>query len=259
VQTSLLYKWRRIFFAGVFSDSLEQTKRGFDADLIIIDEANFIKRQLWTDLILPLNMQEKTALVAASSPKGAANSYCSRLIAAKDEDGEPIFNTIRASESCKACLAAGVSETCNHKTLARSKNKSSRKMKATAALYQDGDYDTMMEEMYGLESSSKGGIIPDSAVQSFRENVKTLTHRPRCVYISIDPGGGGKGSQMGVIVAAELNTAASGVKLIVSGLLLCFCLLCWHSLGLGWLLEANTRLRQCTPRGHGIPWPCQVS
>lgn len=204
-------------------------------------------------------MQEKTALVAASSPKGAANSYCSRLIAAHDDEGNPIFNTVRASESCKACLAAGISETCNHKALSRSKNKSTRKMKATAALYQDGDYDTMMEEMYGLESNSKGGIIPDSAVKTFLENIKTLLHRPRCVYISIDPGGGGKGSQMGVIVAAELNTAASGVKIDVSFFLYAFVFFAGGPLALAGCLRRTRvciKLQRMATEFHGLGTAC---
>jgi hypothetical protein len=184
--------------------------------LIFIDEANFIPRALWTDLILPLNMQEKTSLLAATSPKGAASSYCSLLLNVKDADGENLFNVVRASEWCKDCLAKGISESCTHKTLARSSNKSQKKMKNTFLMYQDGDVDKAMEEMYGQEAKTKGGIIPDEKVREFKENVRQLTHRPRCVYISLDPGGGGKSSQMGVIIAAEINTASSGVKLVVS-------------------------------------------
>jgi phosphopantothenoylcysteine synthetase/decarboxylase len=161
-------------------------------------------------------MQEKTALLAATTPKGSANSYCSLLLNVKDEKGENLFNVIRASEFCKECLAKGVSETCTHKALARSKNKSSKKMKNTFLMYQEGDLDTAMEEMYAQESKSKGGIIPESKVKEFKENIRQLTNRPRCVYISIDPGGGGKSSQMGVVVAAEINSASSGVKLVVS-------------------------------------------
>jgi len=116
-------------------------------------------------------------------------------------------------------------------------------MKQTAELYQDGDRDTMMEEMYGQESTSKGGIIPDSKVQQFKENIKILTHRPRCVYVSMDPGGGGKSSQMGVIVAAEMNTPASGVKLVVSCLIRLFSLCPRRfALGLCGLLDAYSRV-----------------
>jgi hypothetical protein len=174
-----------------------------------------VPRALWTDLILPLNMQEKTALLAATSPKGAASSYCSLLLNVKDENGEHLFNVVRASESCKDCLAKGVSETCTHKALARSKNKSAKKMKNTFLMYGDTDYDKAMEEMYGQESKSKGGVIPESKVQEFKKNIRQLTHRPRCVYISIDPGGGGNSSEMGVIVAAEINSPSNGIKLVV--------------------------------------------
>jgi hypothetical protein len=203
-------------------------------------------------------MQEKTALLAATSPKGAASSYCSLLLNVKDEDGENLFNVVRASESCKDCLAKGISETCTHKALARSKNKSAKKMKNTFLMYQDGDYDKAMEEMYGQESKSKGGIIPDEKVTEFKANVKKLTNRPRCVYISLDPGGGGKSSQMGVIIAAEMNTASSGVKLIVSLFRSCplhpsLCLRC------GRLLHPHPRLLEITSRTHGIPRLHQVA
>jgi hypothetical protein len=185
--------------------------------LIFIDEANFISRALWTELILPLNLQEKTSLIAASSPKGSANTFASRLIEARSKvDGKLIFNVVRAVEVCKKCLQNGTPETCNHDPLSRSFNKSQRKAQDTMAIYGDGDdYDVGMEENLGIESKSKGGIIPNVMVEEFKENIAAFNMRPRCIYLSIDPGGGGKGSQIGVVIAAEMNTPSKGVVLTV--------------------------------------------
>lgn len=168
-------------------------------------------------MILPLNLQEKTSLIAASSPKGSANTFASRLIEARSKvDGELIFNVVRAVEVCKRCLEKGTPESCNHDPLSRSFNKSQRKAQDTMAFYGDGDdYAVGMEENLGIESKSNGGIIPNFMVDDFKENIMSFNMRPRCVYLSIDPGGGGKGSQIGVIIAAEINTPSKGVTLTV--------------------------------------------
>lgn len=168
-------------------------------------------------MILPLNLQEKTSLIAASSPKGSANTFASRLIEARSKvDGELIFNVVRAVEVCKQCLEKGIPEACNHDPLSRSFNKSQRKTQDTMAFYGDGDdYAVGMEEGLGIESKSNGGIIPNIMVEEFKENIQGFNMRPRCVYLSIDPGGGGKGSQIGVIIAAEINTPSKGVTLTV--------------------------------------------
>lgn len=84
------------------------------------------------------------------------------------------------------------------------------------AIYGDGDdYAVGMEENLGIESKTGGGIIPNIMVEEFKENILEFNMRPRCVYLSVDPGGGGKGSQIGVIIAAEINTPSKGVTLTV--------------------------------------------
>lgn len=168
-------------------------------------------------MILPLNLQEKTSLIAASSPKGSANTFASRLVEARSKvDGELIFNVVRAVEVCKMCLEKGTPETCTHDPLSRSFNKSQRKAQDTMAIYGDGDdYAVGMEENLGIESKTGGGIIPNIMVEEFKENILEFNMRPRCVYLSVDPGGGGKGSQIGVIIAAEINTPSKGVTLTV--------------------------------------------
>lgn len=170
-------------------------------------------RKLWLELILPLNMQTKTSLLAATSPKGAGNSYCSYLLKLKDGD-ELVFNVINLQEICKACRAAKLDD-CEHKGIIRSTNKSSKKQRLTMLMYSEGDADTAKEELLGQERSSKGGIIPDEYVEQFKHNVCELGHRPRAVYCSFDPGGGSSTGQLGITMAVEINTISEGVKLVV--------------------------------------------
>jgi len=179
-----------------------------------------VPRPLWTDLILPVNMQEKTALLAATSPQGANNSYCSYLLNLTD-NGKHVFNVINLMEVCKTCRAGKNPELCTHKSLVRSANKSAKKIRLTYLMYDAGDKGKAMEELYGQERKSKGGVIPDEFVDAFKSNVRALDHRPRAIYCSFDPGGGSSAGQFGICVAVEINTLSEGVKIVVS---LCLCL-----------------------------------
>lgn len=171
-------------------------------------------RKLWLELILPLNLQKKTSLLAATSPKGAGDSYCSYLLKLKDGN-EPVFNVINLHEICRACREAKLYE-CDHKQMIRSTNKSAKKQRLTLLMYGQGNEETAGEELLGQERTSKGGIIPDEFVDQFKHNICELSHRPRAVYCSFDPGGGSVSGQLGITVIVEINTITEGVKLVVS-------------------------------------------
>jgi len=212
--------------------------------LIFIDEANFVPKRLWLDLILPLNLQTKTSLLAATSPKGSNGSFCSHLLKVQD-NGVNVFNVVDLQEVCKKCIAENKDE-CRHKDPIRSTNKSAKKMRLTTLLYPDGEQGTANEELLGLERSSKGGIIPEEYVEQFKHNVCQISHRPRAVYCSFDPGGGSSMGQLGITVAVEINTLTEGVKIVVS-LLFCFAFQCSFCLR-----------RACISYGKCIPWATHV-
>lgn len=179
----------------------------------MVDEASFISKGLWMDLILPLNMQDKTSLLAATTPKGAYNSYAGKLMKFKRQDGSLIFNVVKSEELCEKCIAEGNDDICPHRAALRSKNKSTQKIRDTGLLYDDED--RKKEELYGYEVSTRGRIIDQETVDTFRTHVIDFNQHPRCVYVSIDPSGGGSGSQLGIVVAAEYVDPKFGPKLTV--------------------------------------------
>jgi hypothetical protein len=157
---------------------------------------------MWFDLILPVNMQKKTSLIAASSPKGATRSYFGKMIKRQRKDGSFIFNSVRAPEICEECFKKREFEICPHGQHNRSTNKSTTKMTDAKILYED-EPTRAKEELGGAEVALGGDFFSEEQVDSIRQNCVKLTKKPRCVYLSMDPGGGSITSELGIIIACE--------------------------------------------------------
>ena len=194
---------------------LFQTTRGFDADLIFIDESEFVPEVLWTNTILPLNMQDKTSILAATTPQDTSTFQC-HLINVKDpETGRKIFNVINLVEVCKSCLVSAKPWKCSHMAERISGSKSEAARKQTMLFYRPGQKHVMMRELLGQQSSESGGLIPAIWIERFHTSEMVPEDRPRAIYLGIDPGGGGPG-ELGVIAVAETMSMQYGPRLVVS-------------------------------------------
>lgn len=201
-----------------------QRRRGFNAHLIVADEFAFIREEVITDLIMPLMMQDQTAIVGLTTPKGEKKQFFAMLLKALDRNGKPIFMTVRCKEYCESCALAGRADTCPHEVYARSTNKTAKSMDAVNRAYGEDYQLQRQQEILGMDGDSTGSIIPTANIEKFLRNVVNFVKRFRCGYLSIDPGGGGKNSEMGVIIAGELLDN-SGVRLVVRSCFLSLLLL----------------------------------
>jgi hypothetical protein len=191
-----------------------QRRRGFNANLIVADEFAFIQEKVIVELIMPLMMQDKTAIVGLTTPKGEKKQFFLMLLNAKDRHDKPIFLTIRCQEYCDSCALAGKADTCPHEVYARSTNKTAKSMDAVSRAYGEEYQLQKQQEILGMDGDSKGTIIPQALIDMFLVNVMRLPRKPRCAYITVDPGGGGQNSEMGIVVAAEV-VGTFGTRLVV--------------------------------------------
>jgi len=202
-----------VFFELSQTDFL-QRRRGFDADLIVADEFAFIQEKVIVELIMPLMMQDKTAIVGLTTPKGEKKQFFLMLLNAKDRNDKPIFLTLRCQEYCDSCALAGKADTCPHEVYARSTNKTAKSMDAVSRAYGEEYQLQKQQEILGMDGDSKGTIIPQALIDMFLVNVVRLQRKPRCFYITVDPGGGGQNSEMGIVIAAEV-VESFGTRLVV--------------------------------------------
>jgi len=151
-------------------------------------------------------MQEKTSLLAATSPQGT-NSFQRFMMNIKDPDtGDYLINSIELQEVCRACKAAGKALTCTHKIYAMSSNKSQGKRAAVQAFY-EGDDHLAERELLGQTADDSTGLLPPERIQRFLSRRIKLPVNPNiaCVYLAIDPGGGGPG-KMGIVAMVSVHT-----------------------------------------------------
>jgi len=160
-------------------------------------------------------MQEKTAILAATTPQDNS-TYHSFLISRRDPDRpeERLFNVVDLMEICKACKESEKPYRCTHKAYNTSSNKGRSQIKETLALYRDNQRHVAMRELFGQAASGAGGLFPQEYIDRFTNAVDSLDVAPRCIYLGIDPSGGGIG-EMGVVAMIE-TAGPNGMRFMVS-------------------------------------------
>ena len=183
----------------------EQLSRGYDADLITIDEGAYQKQDFFLKSVAPVLMKETSSGAIISTPQGA-NNYMSRL-AKKAGDG--VINLVHLGRPCEACAKA--KQICTHQALPAWKSRS-RQMAYSKMLYEGREEDNLREQYaeitdYGLKCFSTNSI---EFLMKSDEYVTTRT--PEFIYIFVDPSGGGK-SDFGITACFW-----EGSYLVVSGI-----------------------------------------
>lgn len=89
--------------------------RGSNADLLIVEEAAYIDKKLWQEVIVPILGMNATTLVMISSPKGRDNFF-SRLVDTVDKNGENVFAVYAPDLVCRRCKQKPIDEQkkCRH-------------------------------------------------------------------------------------------------------------------------------------------------
>lgn len=110
------------------------TTRGVGGDLIILEEAGFIKEQLFYENVVPLLGVNDTALIGISTPPSEAGNYYLRLFDCNDDEGEQIFSSIKVELQCAECMEKRITH-CSHKIVQPPAWKSEKRRLMQAAIY----------------------------------------------------------------------------------------------------------------------------
>lgn len=168
--------------------------------MVIIDEAAYIKEELFYQVIVPILVVKNTVLLCLSSPEQDANYY-SALLNFKKENGDPFFHVVECFQICKACrkLERIQQINCTHVKQA-SPWLSERNKRELRQLYRlrPADY---LREFGGLVVSDYQPALPKMDVERlFTSPMHHTVTAPRFIFTSCDPNGGGP-SQMSIASA----------------------------------------------------------
>lgn len=168
-----------------------QSSRGFNAHVIIIDEAAFISYELLMDTIVPVMGQTETALLAISTALDDSNHYSALTKLEDKETGEPLFNVIRVGQVCEACRKTSTPWLCNHMAYDIPPWKSVKKQKRMEYIY-EGQQHRNLRENFGQIAGSGRQAFKDELIEKFKAMPPVrITKQPNVVFLGADPGGGG--------------------------------------------------------------------
>jgi hypothetical protein len=158
--------------------------------VVILEEAAFVRPNVFSEVVAPVLLTENTALLAISTAQDEFNYY-SRLLELKDAQGQPLFRVIRIGLACEACVEKGQGRQCKHRSREMPAWRSRDRQERIGAMVTGSG--AAERELLGLVAGSGYSFI-------FRQWVRELRERPRVtdwprppgvLYLAIDPSGGG--------------------------------------------------------------------
>jgi hypothetical protein len=215
--------------------------RGQSCDIMVLEEAAYIDKAMFFDVVAPLMLVEKTAVMAISSPSDEFNYY-SGLLELRRPDGTFLFEQVRLGLACAACMDNGDAGSCPHMRhiipswLSQSRNDLAK------VLYGE-DKAAYAREVQGRIASSYTYCFEKQSIRAFTLRAPYVFVDParvRTIYTGVDPHGGGEASQFAMASFCYQN----GVK-PVSSMCACFSQLARKSTRYGYKVERRATAYLC--------------
>jgi len=155
--------------------------------------------QLLYKVVLPTLARSGVAFIGISTLADPFN-FWSQMLDLKDDDGKPVFKTIRYSLVCEACAKAGKEDTCRCNLGDLPYWQDEAQHNKLEKIMQD-KCDTYLTETKGfLSNPNIRPAFPVKAVQRLmeRKEIKELPMRT-CFFVSVDPAAGGNLSDYAIV------------------------------------------------------------
>jgi hypothetical protein len=189
----------------------ENTVRGVDADLAILDEGAATPQTFATKVVFPVSIPGRTALVILSTiqagTEAGEDNWFTTMLSLIDETGTPISAVYKFVLACDKCIEQGKEDSCKCKLneLPHWHNKSKHKM--LGHIYHAlGEDDAMAQENKGIINKSSKAVFSDASVRYLFNSVKNppfdhgaLKEPPPFIMTYVDPASGGGKSEMAIM------------------------------------------------------------
>lgn len=189
----------------------ENTTRGVDADLAILDEGAATPKIFVTKVVFPVAIPGKTALVILSTIQGASDSgednWFTTMMSLADDFGQPLSATYKFVLACEKCIELGQEDTCkcNLSELPHWHNKSKHVL--LEQIYHGlGEDEAMAQENKGIINKSTKTMFAENSINFFFNPTKNtpfdhslITEPPPYVFTYVDPASAGSRSEMAIV------------------------------------------------------------
>lgn len=153
----------------------------------------YMNSDLFYKIIAPLMEVRQTVLIGISTLVNSWNFF-SRLMTLKYKDGSTVFNVVAMRMVCDRCISLGDEENCEHNLHLLPPWKSVEKHEMARLIYGD-DIQALKRESLGLVDGNAGGLFNAMAIKDLldaeRYDLSKMANKPRFVFVSCDPNGGG--------------------------------------------------------------------
>jgi len=210
-----------LLYEQFLTSSWFQGPRGFGANIIIIDEAASVRKDMFYCVILPVATVWSTALIAISSPKDSDNWF-TRLMRVTDATGKDVFMSFSFQSVCRECKKLEPREMvrCTHTKNTTPLHKDKHKMDKLQLAYEmENMTEEYMQEHLGIPTRSSDCAYAETLLQKITDLPRVVTD-PQHVYKSIrevvmciDPNGGGM-NRCGLLIG-YLNAANDDIVVCI--------------------------------------------
>lgn len=201
-----------------FVPSTANSSRGQQVDLAIVDEAAFVREDIFKALLLPILAVTKAVCVCISTPPTVDNFFTQLLVKCDPTTGELLADVVRNQSVCAACSEKRLT-TCPHvDTILPPWQQDHGRRRYVAMLYGDDDNNRARETSGIVVMDARPAFEPmwidalslDSARYTFDGT------RPDAIMVAIDPTGGGA-SHVGISVLAVHRSSANPTIVVLGG------------------------------------------
>ena len=176
--------------------------RGVDADLIVLEEAAFIDKDFFQEVIAPLMTVEGTILLGITTPPPfpESNPY-SRMLKAKDPaTNKTVFKPICISNMCDRCHKERRT-VCYHVRAVGVPWKPKSGLRKARIIMADNAA-AQARELFGANVDAGARPFVGPKLDRFRGRRVRMPVEPQIVFLGIDPAGGGDSSEFGCVSVA---------------------------------------------------------
>lgn len=192
--------------------------RGQGANILILEEAAYIKESVFHEVVLPLIGVNNVAVLGISTPDNEFNYY-SELVNMKkktrpgdpnsDDTSEGVFHVLEFGLHCEDCAKRRIK--CLHKDIELPEWKSRKRQELTEELM-SSNMARMQRELQGMIIGSSVFCFNEYSRAMFDAQPYRFENKPPVLHLGIDPSGGGEGSDYSYVLTANEN----GVDVIIA-------------------------------------------
>lgn len=163
------------------------------ANVVVIDEAAFVKKQLFLNTIFPLLQEGATSMIALTTP-GNDQAFINKIVQFVDENGDPYINFQSVGLMCDACkVDKKYGMNCQHMPWVLPDNISTRGRDKVKKFY-EFDHARGLKELMGIVSDDEGHVFSPTDINYLlsNESIVSISRPAKVAFLFQDPSGGGR-------------------------------------------------------------------